>query len=142
MLIYYIAIALTILSNVFYHIFQKATPSNANPFLSLMITYLTAAAVCLMILPFYPGEASLLEAFKKISWVSVALGVAIVGLEFGFLLAYRVGWNISLAGVFSNIAVGLLIIPIGILFYHEKISGVNIAGIALCLGGLALVNYK
>lgn len=142
MWIYYLAIALTIVANIFYHIFQKSTPSNANPIFSLMITYLTAAVVCMIILPFYPGGESLIDSYRKVSWVSVGLGVAIVGLEFGFLLAYRVGWNISIAGMFSNVAVSLLLIPVGLLFYHEKLTLPNILGIGLCFGGITLINYK
>lgn len=142
MWVYYIAILLTITANIFYHIFQKSTPSNANPILSLMITYITAAVVCIVILPFYPGWEGFLESSKKLSWVSIGLGVAIVGLEFGFLLAYRVGWNISLAGIVSNFAVGLMLIPVGLLFYHEKLSIPNFIGIGLCFAGLTLINYK
>ncbi len=142
MWIYYVAILLTILSNVFYHIFQKATPNNVNPILSLLVTYLTAAMLCLVILPFYLNGESLTLSLKKISWTSFALGGAVVGLELGFLLAYRAGWNIGFAGILSNGMVALLLIPVGILFFHEKLSLVNILGILLCFGGLMLINKK
>jgi drug/metabolite transporter (DMT)-like permease len=142
MWIYYAAIGLTIFSNVLYHIFQKATPGNVNPLISLFFTYLTAAAVCLVLFPFYPGREGILLSIKKVNWTSIALGIAIVGLEMGFLLAYRAGWNISLAGIFSNGTVALLLIPVGILLFREKLTPVNLAGIILCFGGLLLINKK
>jgi multidrug transporter EmrE-like cation transporter len=68
--------------------------------------------------------------------------VAIVGLEVGFMLAYRAGWNITLAGLVSSTTVSLLLIPVGLLFFRESLTAVNALGIALCLAGLVLVNYK
>lgn len=142
MWIYYAAIILTIVSNVFYHTFQKLTPNNVNPILSLFITYLSAAAFCLILMPFFPDPEGIVASFKKISWVSFALGITVVGLELGFLLAYRAGWNISLAGLFSNATVALLLIPVGILFFQEKITLTHLAGILLCFGGLFLINSE
>lgn len=140
--LYFLAIALTIISNVFYHIFQKSTPTNANPIISLTVTYLVATIFCILMFPFFAHDVNLYDSFKKVAWSSYALGFAVVGLELGFLLAYRAGWNISLAGIVSNVAVGLLLIPIGLLFFSEKLSLINIVGIVLCIGGLMLINYK
>lgn len=140
--LYYFAILLTIISNIFYHLCQKSTPANADPVLSLTVTYIVAAIFCVLMYPFFSNDINLLDSFKKVGWSSYALGFAIVGLELGFLLAYRAGWNISLAGIVSNVAVGLLLIPIGLLLFSERLSLVNISGIVLCIGGLILINYK
>jgi uncharacterized membrane protein len=142
MWLYYAAIILTIVTNVFYHIIQKLTPTTIDPIASLIVTYLVAAAFCLIILPFYPHSESLVSSFKKANWTSFALGISIVGLELGFLLAYRAGWNLSLANICSNTTVALLLIPIGKLFFNERINAVNIIGIILCFGGLILINHK
>ena len=45
-------IALITLANCFYNICTKSTPEQANPFLSLCVTYLTAAAVCISVFIF------------------------------------------------------------------------------------------
>lgn len=141
-MLYYIGILLIVVSNVFYHIIQKLTPPNINPIFSLIITYLTAAVFCLILLPFYPNKESLLDSFKKLNWASFALGVSIIGLELGFLLAYRAGWNISLAQFYSTVLVTLLLVPIGILFFHEKLTLINLIGMLLCFSGFILINYK
>lgn len=43
MFIYVFSTVLIVASNILYNIAQKSTPSRANPFLALLITYLTAA---------------------------------------------------------------------------------------------------
>jgi len=54
-------------------------------------------------------------------------------------VAYRVGWKISLAPILSSVAVSLLLIPVGLLAFHEKLSVANLVGIAFCIAGLILV---
>ncbi len=139
MILFYVAISLTIISNVFYHIFQKSIPDNINPIISLIITYITAIILSLAILPFYPDKLDCVNSIKNLNWASIALGVAIVGLEMGFLLAYRVGWNISIAAVFSNVAVAIVLIPMGLLFFKEHLSIGNVIGICFCIIGLILI---
>lgn len=138
----YWPIVLTVTSNVFYHVFLKLTPASANPLLSLAVAYATAMVTTLSIYPFYSNGSSFRQAFGELDWTSYALGIAIVGLEVGFLVAYRLGWQISLAGMISNSAVALLLIPIGLLFFKDSVSTVNIIGIVFCFVGLILVNWK
>jgi len=139
-MVYYLPIALTIVANVFYHICQKSMPQNINPVLALIVTYLTAAILCAFILVFNLKGQSLAVEMGKINWAPIALGVAIFGLELGFFLAYRVGWNISLGALVSNISVSILLIPIGVAVYKEALSTQTALGIILCIGGLILIN--
>lgn len=142
MLLFYLSMGLTIISNALYHVFQKLTPTNVNPMLALAVTYLTAAAVCLLFFPFYPSSVGLIDSLRQLNWASFALAFAIIGLELGFLLAYRSGWNISLAAIVSNVAVGLVLVPIGLLFFKERVSLLNLIGIAVCIAGLVMVNQR
>ncbi|MDT8901610.1 hypothetical protein [Anaeroselena agilis] len=142
MMLYYMAIGLTVVSNVLYHVFLKVTPATVNPILSLVVTYLTAASATAAIYFLSPDKVSLTTGLRELNWASYALGLAIVGLEVGFMLAYRAGWNITLAGLVSSTTVSLLLIPVGLLFFRESLTAVNALGIALCLAGLVLVNYK
>lgn len=139
---FYGAIALTVLANVLYHIFQKAIPAGVNPLVSLMVTYLVAATASLILLPLFPLQSDLASEFRKVNWASVALGAAIIGLELGFLLAYRQGWNISLASLVANTTVALILIPVGLMFFKEHLTPLNILGAVLALAGLILVNLK
>jgi len=136
------AIAITVISNVLYHVFQKLTPSTVNPILALFSTYVAAALFCLLLLPLFPVQTSLAQALGRLNFASLGLALAVVGLEVGFLLAYRHGWRISAAALISNTSVSLLLIPVGLAFFRERPSTVNAAGILICLVGLVMVNWK
>jgi uncharacterized membrane protein len=139
---YFLAMAVTVVSNLLYHVFQKATPSTVNPISSLIATYGMALILSLVAYPFFAGKISFAESIKELNWASYALGFAIIGLELGFLLAYRAGWNISLAALISNVAVTILLLPLGLLFFKETLSVYNSIGLVLCIAGLILINYK
>lgn len=137
--IYYMSIVIVVLSNLFYHVFQKSIPQQFNPFISLVITYATAIVFSLILFPFYNTNITLVEHLELSLWPSIALGFAIVGLEIGFLLAYRAGWDISIAAVFSNISVAVFLLPVGLLIYKENFTKTNFVGVVLCIVGLVLV---
>lgn len=141
-MLYYSAMILTVISSIFYQLIQKSIPEDTEPFSSLLITYITSIIICLAIAIFYPNGLNLLSSLKKVHWTSYALGISIIGLELGYLLAYRAGWKISFAAIYTNIAVTLLLIPIGLLFFGEKLSTLNIVGILFCISGLILLNFK
>jgi hypothetical protein len=58
---YYIPIGIVVLSNLFYHVFQKSIPQQFNPFISLIITYATAIVFSLILFPFYNSNVTLVE---------------------------------------------------------------------------------
>ena len=115
---------LTIAANVGYHLSQRSIDAGTNPLVSLQITYAVALLVTCAALPFFPSQtaAPWPAQLRSANWASYALGVAIVGLELGFLLAYRAGWKVGVAALYSNAAVTLLLIPPGILFFQERLD--------------------
>jgi uncharacterized membrane protein len=140
--LYYFSIGMTVVSNALYHVVQKLTPASVNPLLALTMTYATATIICLVLLPVFPLGASLADSLRQLNWASFALAITVVGLELGFILAYRAGWNISLGAIVSNVAVTLLLIPVGLLFFQERLSAVNVVGVAVCVVGLVMVNLR
>lgn len=137
---YVFPIVMIILSNVLYNIFTKETPESANPFASLLVTYLTAAAVTGILLVTEGNGSGLGMKFKGLNWTCIALGISIVGLELGYIKAYRAGWNISIGSLVANICLAVILIFVGFLFYHEHISWNQLVGIGLCLAGLVFIN--
>jgi uncharacterized membrane protein len=142
LLAFYLSLSLTVVSNVLYHIFQKLTPSNVNPMLALSVTYAVATIICLIFFPFYPYNLGFIDELRKLNWASFGLAFAVAGLELGYLWAYRVGWDISIGPLISNVAVALLLLPVGFLLFKEKLSVINAVGIVLCIVGLILVNQR
>lgn len=131
---------MVVVSNVAYHIVAKSTPVSINPLASLGITYLVGMiAVCMLYFLTSPIK-SLATEYGSLNWTSFALGLAIVGLEFGFLNMYKLGWNISIGALVASISVALILILIGILYYKEALTVPNLVGVLLCLAGLGLLN--
>lgn len=139
---YYAAIALTILSSTCYHILLKLTPDGVHPALSLMVTYATAAAVCAVFSILLPPTAGILDALRQLNWASYALALSLVGLEMGFLLAYRAGWRVGITAVVVTVIVAILLVPVGLVAFKEKTSLVNVAGILVAIVGLVMMNAK
>lgn len=140
MFMYIFPIALVVVSNIVYNVSQKSTPHDVNPFSALLITYLTAGILVLIAFPFYKTDKGFFQSFNGLNWTSFALGVAIVGLELGYLLAYRAGWNLSVGSLVANIILAIVLIPIGILFYKEIFTINQIIGVVFCMVGLVLIN--
>jgi drug/metabolite transporter (DMT)-like permease len=142
MFMYIFSIFLIVASNVMYNISQKSTPERVNPFVALLVTYITAIVITITVLIFNKPEKGLIASVKDLNWTSVLLGVAIIGLEFGYLMAYRAGWNISVGSLVANIILALMLIPIGIIFYKERFELTKVFGALFCIVGLILINKK
>ena len=126
-------------SNTIYNICTKSTPQSVNAFASLTFTYLVAA-ICSAGLFFATAEEkNLLAELTKTNLSSVALGVCIVGLEFGYICIYRAGWKINTASVVANISLACVLILVGFLLYKESVTPRQLMGLAVCAAGLVLV---
>jgi len=79
---------------------------------------------------------------KKLNWASFLLAIAVVGIEFGFLLVYRSGWDLGIAAVLSNVVASLILVPVAIFIFKDKLNWVNVVGIFVCLAGLVMLNWK
>ena len=80
------------------------------------------------------------QSLKDLNWTSLVLGLAILGLEFGYLMAYRAGWNISVGTLVANIILALMLIPVGIFFFKEGFELQKVLGAGFCIIGLVLIN--
>jgi drug/metabolite transporter (DMT)-like permease len=138
-MIVYLPLILMILGTTFYHIGQKSVPTQVNPVFSLALNYITALIGTVLLVPLYPTRTAGPWSLKGLNWASCAVGISIVGVELAVLLAYRTGWRISILSVIGNTASALLLVGIGLVFFHEHVSARNLAGVILCLVGLALV---
>lgn len=139
MVLFWISAGIVVGANVAYHLSQKSIPAAANPMLSLIVTFMTAGVATLLILPFFLGSAPVVRELGKLNWASVAVGLTIIGVDVGYLLLYRSGWAISLGSVFCNAMVALILLPIGVLLFKEKLAFSNYLGVVLTLLGIYLV---
>ncbi len=135
-------IALVVVSNVVYQICAKSVPSGMNPFASLTVTYIVGA-VASGILYFVLGKnGSLVKEYSKLNWAPFVLGVVIVGLETGWIYAYKAGWQVSKGFIVQSAVLAVMLLVVGYFLYHEALTWNKVVGVVICLVGLVFINYK
>ena len=135
-------IALVVVSNILYQICAKSVPREMDAMASLTVTYLVGA-VCSAVMFFVlnPG-GSLLREYGKLNMAPMLLGISVVGLEAGFLYAYKAGWPVSTANLVASAFLAVVLIFVSLLLYKEQITPNKLAGIAICMVGLYFINKK
>ncbi|NMA11604.1 MAG: hypothetical protein GX933_00255 [Chloroflexi bacterium] len=135
----YWPIVLIVTSNVLYHFSARSLPKQANQLLSLFITYLIGATITIIVYFATTANASPARDVQALNWVTLAMGFFVVGMELGTINMYRVGWNLSVGPLVANISGALVLLLVGVLILHEKVSWSQGLGIILCLSGLILI---
>ncbi len=135
-------IGLVVLSNVVYQICAKSVPNEMNPFASLTITYGVSAVFSAIMFFIFNKDGNLLHEYSKLNWSPFILGVVLVGLEVGFIYAYKAGWQVSTASIVQSSILAIALIFVGWLLYSEALTWNKLVGLAICLVGLVFINAK
>jgi multidrug transporter EmrE-like cation transporter len=135
-------LTLAIVATVAYHLVLKVTPSGVNPILSLAATYSVVAIVLAAAYLVMPAGVPLREAVRALNWTVFGLAAAIIFLDIGFLMLYRSGFDVSLGQLVTQSAASLMLLGLGVVLFRERLNGANVAGIALCVVGLWLINRR
>lgn len=133
-------IALVVLANTLYQICAKSVPSDLDPFASLTVTYLVGALASFILYCAMSGHVNILREYGKLNWAPAALGIVVVGLEVGFIYAYRAGWPVSMAQVVQSAFLAVILFFVGFAVYKEAITVNKVVGIIVCLAGLYIIN--
>ncbi len=132
-------IVIVVLGNVLYHLGQRAIPREANAVVATLVAYLVAMAGTFATIPILARGVDLGSAWRVLNWSTVLVGIGIVGVELGFLLAYRSGWVLGNASLTANVCVAVVLLAVGTLVFREPLSFTRLTGVGLCLCGLWLV---
>lgn len=133
-------IALVIFSNVLYQICAKGVPEKMDVMASMTVTYLVAA-VCSAIMFFVMNKTpDLIQEYSKLNFAPAFLGVSVVGLEIGFIYAYKNGWQVSTLSIVQSAFLAVALLFVGRVLYHEEISVNKLVGAVICLVGLYFIN--
>ena len=135
-------IGLVVVSNVVYQICAKSVPEAINPLASLTITYLVGAVVSGILFFVLNRGGNLFQEYGKLNWAPIVLGIVIVGLETGWLYAYKAGWQISMGFIVQSAFLAVILVFVGYLLYHEALTWNKLVGVGVCLAGLVLINIK
>lgn len=126
-------------ANTIYNISTKSTPANVNAFASLAMTYVMAALSSVVLFFLTSDSKNLFAELAKTNWTAYALGIAIIGLEFGYICIYRAGWKIGVASLVANISLACVLLVVGYFFYKEVITLKQLLGMGVCAIGLMLI---
>ena len=129
-------------SNIVYQLSARGAAKGVNPFAALVVAYAIATVASLALFLATAKGSALAAQVRELNWANYALGLAIIGLEGGFLCLYRAGWSASVGPIVTYSAVAMLLLLIGALFLGEHVGWKQIAGVALCLAGIALVTSR
>jgi drug/metabolite transporter (DMT)-like permease len=135
-------LAIAVVSTFGYHVVIKLTPGTVNPLVSLAVTYATVTVLFSLAAVLAPDGASLRESVRQVNWTALALAAMIIGLDLGFLLLYRSGFDVSLGQIVTQSAAAVLLIAVGVAVFRERLTLANLAGIALCIAGLWLISRR
>ena len=138
---YTVSITIVILSQVLYQVAQKSLPSGTRPFLLLAVVYAFATASCVAFAAVGGKSVTANDLKPLLSWPVLLLTASVVGIEVGYLLAYRHGWSMGPSfSVASTATVALLAIT-GLVLFRESLSPWQIVGLGLALAGTSLVVF-
>jgi drug/metabolite transporter (DMT)-like permease len=126
-------------ANTIYNISTKSTPSGVNAFASLATSYFIAMLGSVVMFFITADSKNLLVEISKTNWSALALGIAIVGLEFGYICIYRAGWKIGVASLVANISLACVLLLVGLFVYKEVITLKQLLGMGICAIGLMLI---
>lgn len=135
-------IVLIVAGNVVYHLGQKTMPAAAPALAATLVAYAVASLACIVCVPFFAPDLTLAAVRTTMHWSPVLVGVGAFAIEVGFLLAYRAGWELSVASLSVNVVLALVLLPIGVIAFREAWSLQRGLGLLLCLGGLWLLRSR
>lgn len=133
-------VALIVASNVLYQVCAKGVPEGMDPFAALSVTYGVSAAVSLVFYFLMNRDGALLREYGQINWAPVVLGLVIVGLEVGYIFAYKAGWPVSAVATVQSAFLAIALLAVGALVYHEPVTRDKVLGVVICLVGLGFLN--
>lgn len=134
--------ALVVLSNTAYQICAKSVPGGMNPFASLTVTYLVGALASGLFYVALGDGGNILQEYTKLNWAPFVLGLVIVGLEVGWIYAYKAGWPVSTAFIFQSAILAGFLLMVGRMLYQEPVTLNKIFGIIICLIGLYFLSRQ
>jgi drug/metabolite transporter (DMT)-like permease len=143
-----LALALATVGNVLYHLAQKLVPSTVRPMAMLMVAYAVAFLLSgLALVLWQPAGQPLRQAFVGLGSgpglkVALVLGLGVLLIEAGFLLAYRAGGSLQWSGLAVNGLSALVLLPLAVGLFRESFSLPKVLGMALVLGGLVLLTRR
>jgi multidrug transporter EmrE-like cation transporter len=76
---------------------------------------------------------------RQVNWAAFALGAVIVAYEVGAILAYRAGWEVSVAFALITAGAAAVLVPVGLVVFGEALTLTKSVGLCLAVAGIVLI---
>jgi hypothetical protein len=130
-------IVLVSMSLVVYQLSQRAISTGSNPWAPLLVAYVVGAAICATALGLTTD--SVVAELRGLNVASLVLGLAVVGIEFGYLQAHRAGWNPAAVGLVGSVTATVALAIIAAAFLDRPLSLPYLIGVGSCVAGLLML---
>ncbi len=135
-----LALLTAVVGTIGYHLAQRQVAPDASPALVLVVAYLVGAAICgLLLVTVFPVRTSLRA---QLGLPTLALGVAVVLIEVGFVWMYRGGWTLATGALVVNVLATIALATVGALAFGERLHWTTVVGAGICLAGLAVMSLR
>ncbi len=104
----------------------------------LLILAVTAVALADVCLKKAAQVGTLSQAFLS-PWMALAIGLYLFQIFF-FTYLFVAGWQLSIIGNLQTVFYALVVLSFGVIYFHETLTAVQMAGICLALIGVYLIN--
>ena len=74
--------------------------------------------------------------------IGLVLGIVIIGLEAGWIYAYKAGWQVSTGFIVQSAFLAMSLLLVGYFIFREALTWNKVVGVAICLVGLIFINLK
>jgi multidrug transporter EmrE-like cation transporter len=72
--------------------------------------------------------------------LAVAFAASVIGLEYGYVIAYRSGWPVDMTPALVTGATTIMLMLLAIGLLGEVLTLCKAVGVTLCIAGIALIN--
>jgi multidrug transporter EmrE-like cation transporter len=136
-------IVLVVVSLVCYQLAAKLSPAEVTPWVTLAVVYAIAFSISLWRVL---ADAQMIMAGSltdlRFLLSALVLGLAVIGIEYGYLAAHRSGWPLAVVGLVGAAGGTAVLAVVGVAVFSEALRARAILGLTLCLGGLALIAWR
>jgi len=136
---YFLSAFVVVSSIVVYQVCMKLIPEGINPISALLTFYISALVFTLLAASMFKLSDNLLSV-NQFTLPAVLVGLAIVGIELGYLYMYRSGWALSAAPLFGMGGAAIVLCVIGYFAFQQPMTLKQLCGMGMCLAGLYLIS--
>ncbi|MEI8298393.1 MAG: hypothetical protein WCH32_10250 [Pseudomonadota bacterium] len=136
---YTLSMLVIIVSQVLYQLAVKALPAALPPMGMLASVYALAAVTCVVLSPLAGAPLTFADFKSGFGWPMLLLAASIVGIEFGYLIAYRSGWTLGVTYSVASTATVTVLAVVGVLWFGDAMNLRRAVGLVVALAGGWLV---